>query len=459
MDTGNYIIPLRPIPPAKFPPSYQIYWKVKDDLIGFWPEKAYRFESLSRKVFKLPIFIANSPATVEHVMSTRHDIYQRKSPFMIKALEPLLGDGLFVSDGETWKKHREIESHAFKPNFLKQYSRVMVECANEWRDHFEKNYKNKPFMMLNEMAGLTAEILSRTMFGDEMGRENSKLIVDGFTEYQSTIKQMDISIFLGLPEWFPRLPQKKLTIAKAKQIHKIVDAIIEKFIKIPGESDTLLSYLLKSYSSNSSESLTLQQIRNEAVVILMAGHETTANTLAWAFYLLSIDSRVRTKLSEELRTVIGNRTPTFDDVPNLHYTRAIIEETLRLYPPVPVLSRQAMDDDHIGDVAIKKGTIVLIIPWLLHRHESYWENPHHFIPERFTGEYSKRRDKYTYIPFSTGPRICLGMAFGLTEAILILATLSQRFTFSLAPGYIPDYECRLTLRPTKRLPMILSVNE
>jgi cytochrome P450 len=171
--------------------------------------------------------------------------------------------------------------------------------------------------------------------------------------------------------------------------------------------------------------------------------------------LISIDPRVKNKLQQELDLVLGNRPPNFDDVPNLTYTRAIIEETLRLYPPVPVLSRQAMAEDQIGDIKIDEGSIMLVVPWLLHRHEKYWDKPNHFIPERFTRDWPTRREKYAYVPFSTGPRICLGMAFGLTESILVLATLSQSFELSLEPDYVPDYECRLTLRPKHNLPMRL----
>ncbi|MBF8270334.1 MAG: cytochrome P450 [Gammaproteobacteria bacterium] len=240
----------------------------------------------------------------------------------------------------------------------------------------------------------------------------------------------------------------------AKQIHMVVDDIIATQMKNPNEQHTLLAHMLGHYNPEDPGSISLQQIRNEIVVLLMAGHETTANTLAWSWYLLAEHPRVVERLHGELDSVLGDRTPGFDDVSKLPYTRAVFEETMRLYPPVPILSREAIGEDQIGKYHVPQGAQVVVSPWLLHRHRSYWDHPDHFIPERFTGEWSNKNIKYTYIPFSTGPRNCLGAAFGLTEAILCLAVLAQKFNPVLQPGHKPGYDCRLTLRPAGSLPMI-----
>ncbi|MBU2533501.1 MAG: cytochrome P450, partial [Alphaproteobacteria bacterium] len=180
----------------------------------------------------------------------------------------------------------------------------------------------------------------------------------------------------------------------------------------------------------------------------------TANTLTWAWYLLWACPTYRRKLHEELDSVLGGRPPTADDVGKLTFTRAVIEETLRLYPPVPLLSRQARGPDRIGNSDVKAGDIILVVPWLLHRHDKHWDAPNVFRPERFMPG-AKRPDRFVYIPFSVGQRVCLGQRFGLTEAVLCLAILAQRFELELEPGRHVDVSCRLTLRPEGGLPMFV----
>ena len=194
--------------------------------------------------------------------------------------------------------------------------------------------------------------------------------------------------------------------------------------------------------------------RNESIVMFMAGHETTANTLAWAWYLLDGEPESQRSLQREINEVLDGRLPTLEDVPKLIYTRAVIEETLRLYPPVPILSRQARRGDRVGNKLVDPGTIIVAIPWLLQRHKLYWDKPDEFVPERFLPD-RPRPDKCLYFPFSVGPRVCLGLRFGMTESILCLAILAQKFAPRLEAGHQVEIDCRLTLRPGDCLPMIL----
>ena len=187
----------------------------------------------------------------------------------------------------------------------------------------------------------------------------------------------------------------------------------------------------------------------------MAGHETTANSLAWTWYLLSQAPEIEDRLHAELAQVLRGRLPSLDDIPKLVYTRAVFEEAIRLYPPVPVLARQALHDERIRGRQIAAGSLVLVVPWLLHRHRKYWDKPDHFMPERFLPGNAENLVRHAYLPFSTGPRICAGAAFGLTEAILCLATLAQRARLRLAPGAAVEPVCRLSLRPGNELRMLV----
>lgn len=447
--------PVRPAPLTTDPSALTLFRLARRDLLALWSEETYRLEFFGRKMLWRHTFVANSPDTVEHVLVTRNAIYERKSPFMRKALEPLLGDGLFASDGATWKTRRAIQAPAFSGANVRRFATSMTACAEEMREQWRAHTGTAPLRVLLEMGRLTAEIIGRTMFGDALGAERTARLVRAFSAYQAGIEQFDLGAFFGLPTWFPRTPQWKSAMRAARSVHQIVDEVIRKRMGREPDDSTLLGLLLQNHESRVGGSLTLEQVRNEAVVIFMAGHETTANALAWAWYLLALHPQAEARMHEELARVLGGRAPGYDDAPALKFTRAVIEEALRLYPPVPILSRECLADDVIRGRLIPKGSVVMVVPWLLHRHELLWERPHEFVPERFTADWPARPAKFAYVPFSAGPRICLGAAFALTEAVICLATLAQAFALRIPAGHAQGYECRLTLRPADGLPMRL----
>ena len=455
-EDNNEIIPVRPTPLADYPRPLKLLWMLRKDLLSIWPESAYKEEFFGGPVMNKHMYVANSPDTVEHVLVKCNDNYQRKSPYMQKALEPLLGDGLFVSDGDLWKERRRIEQPAFHPSHLEGYGGIISSVVEETSERWSANHQNKEVKILPEMAWLTAEIISQAMFDYPLGLNKAKTIVNSFADFQASVEQFDLSAFFGWPEWLPNIPQWRRVSRHASKIHIIVEEIIRSGQLEKCKENTLLYQLLATQDSSSSNTkMSLQQMRNESVVILMAGHETTANSLAWAIYLISQFPDKEKKLLDELKYVLNGRPAEYNDLSDLKYTRAIFEEAMRLYPPVPVLSRVALNDDHISNRDVPAGSIMMVIPWLLQRHHSLWVKPHHFIPERFTTEWPTRHDKYAYIPFSAGPRFCLGAAFGLMEATICLATLMQNFSFQLRDNVTPGYECRLTLRPKNGLPMII----
>lgn len=439
------------------------FWSLsgfRRNMLSVWSDKAYRARKLTFRLLNQDYFLCNSPDTVRRVFLDRHDIYDKKSPQMRNALEPLLGDGLFVSDGELWRQRRKACSPPFESSFLPGFAAIMSGSAVEMADRWETMPDGATVDMLNEMARLTAQIIGRTVFGDDVSDEDAAKVVNGFTEYQHTINQIDYADTFGLPllrGLVNPLRRKKAARATAK-VHQVIDQIIERYQQ-GNKPDrlTLLSVLLDGDVSASGKGgcpLHAEAARNEAIVMFMAGHETTANALAWTWYLLDGCNRSRDKMYTEIDQVLQGRTPTLDDVANLPFTRAVFEEALRLYPPVPLLSRQAREEDEIRGAKVKPGTIMLVLPWLLHRHEKEWDNPNAFYPERFMPG-NPRPDKFLYIPFSVGHRVCLGQRFGLTEGILCLATLAQRYRLRLPDNHKVDIECRLTLRPKDGLPMIL----
>jgi len=460
MIDNNQIIPVRPTPLNDYPGPLKLLWMLRKDLLSIWPTSAYQEEFFGGPVMNQHMYVANSPATVEHVLVKNNDNYERKSPYMRKALEPLLGDGLFVSDGALWRERRRLEQPAFHPSHFQTYGNIMADVVADTCDRWKKEHIDKEVMILPEMAWLTAEIISQSMFDYPLGLNKAKQIVEGFADFQASVEQFDLSAFFGWPKWLPNMPQRRRVSHNAGKIHVIVEDIIAMGNAGKLRNNTLLSQLLAVQDSESSITrMSSEQIRNEAVVILMAGHETTANSLAWAIYLISQYPHVEEKLLEELKIVLNGRPARYEDISSLKYTRAIFEEAMRLYPPVPVLSRVALEEETICDRNVPKDSIMLVIPWLLHRHELLWHKPNHFIPERFMDGWPHKHDKCAYVPFSAGPRFCLGAAFGLMEATICLASIMQNFSLSMSPRFTPGYECRLTLRPSNGLPMVIKKRE
>jgi len=446
------------VPPYPFrhevtPPVWTLIGLAKKNFLSIWSTSDFQGRLRSLKVFSRELVLCNRPDVVREAFQTNHVALQRKSPQMRHALEPLLGDGLFVSDGETWMKRRKLVAPIIHGSRVPGFAPIMVDTIEEKRAEWASRPDGSEVDVLAEMAHLTAEIISRTIFGRQLGKDYASKVVRGFTEYQKHIDQVDLLAILGLPDWLPRFRSKALKKANAR-ILEVLDEIIDSYHarKDAGEV-SVIGGLLEARDDNGNP-LSREAIRNEAAVIFMAGHETTANTLAWAWFLLSQSPRVLNKLHAEIDAVLGERTPTFKDIASLSYAKAVIEETLRLYPPVPILAREATEATSISNNPIRKGSLVLVVPWLMHRNPVLWDLPDTFWPERFLQD-SMKPNKYGYVPFSIGPRICPGLQFGMTESILSLVMLARQFDLRLKPGTDVQPVCRLTLRPGETLPMIL----
>ena len=446
------------VPPYPFrhevtPPIWKLPGLAKKDLLSIWSVDDFQGRLRSLRVINRDFILCNRPDVVREAFQTNHASLQRKSPQMRHALQPLLGDGLFVSDGETWAKRRKLVAPIIHGSRVRGFAPIMVDTIDEKRAEWASKPIGAEIDVLAEMAHLTAEIISRTIFGRQLGKNYASEVVRGFSDYQKHIDQIDLIAIFGLPEWLPRFRNRAIKKAKTR-ILDVLDEIIDSYhAKKQGGETSVIGGLLEARDEN-GKPLSRAAIRNEAAVIFMAGHETTANTLAWAWFLISQAPRVAAKLHEEIDTVLGDRTPNFKDVASLPYTKAVIEETLRLYPPVPILAREATQDTTISGKAIAKGAMVMVVPWLMHRNPVLWDLPDAFWPERFL-QHSKKPNKYGYVPFSIGPRICPGLQFGITESILSLAMLARHFDLRLKPGTDVQPVCRLTLRPGETLPMIL----
>ncbi len=447
-------VPPYPFRYEKMPPVWSLIGMAKRNFLSIWGVDDFQSRLRSKKIFTRELVICNRPDVVREAFQTNHDVLQRKSPQMRHALQPLLGDGLFISDTETWAKRRKVVAPIIHGSRVKGFAPIMIETIEEQRADWASQGEGAEVDALADMAHLTAEIICRTIFGRQLGKDHAAEVVQGFSDYQRHIDQVDILSLFGLPEWLPRFRGRAIK-KPVERIMTVLDKIIANYEaqKEKGEA-SVIGGLLEARDEN-GEPLSREAIISEAAVIFMAGHETTANTLAWAWFLLSQCDKSRANLQAELDTVLAGRSPTFQDVPNLPYTKAVIEETLRLYPPVPILAREAMADTSIGGKSVPKGSLVMVVPWLMHRNPVLWSKPDVFDPGRFLNPKSKKPNKYGYVPFSIGPRICAGLQFGMTEAILSLAILAQDFELKLKDGTDVQPVARLTLRPGENLPMTL----
>ena len=421
----------------------------RTNMVAAWPKSFYRRELIHQKVVGRNIFILNRPEDVQHVMVTNAGNY-KKSLANRQALKPILGKGLFVSEGKLWERQRKLLSPSTHRNRLRGYAQTMVETGLETVGKLDECDGDHLVDLTEELTLLTSDIITRTMFGVELGERN-QVLYQAFQDYLASHGRIHMSELIGLPAWIPRPGQGKGKAA-VRLFDSVILSVIEQRRKSKEQRDDLLEMLLE-FRDQEGEPMDFTLLRDEVASIYLAGHETTAITLTWAFYLLHEHPEVKYRLWDELESVLKDRDPEFDDVQKLTYTRAVVDESLRLYPPVHVFSRQALGKDEVSGIAVPKGSFMTISSYVLHRHKLLWKEPDEFDPERFMPSRSGEVKPYSYIPFGAGPRICMGKQFGLMEAVLLLALLAQRFDFKLKPGHTVEPLGRMTLRPGKGMPM------
>jgi cytochrome P450 len=338
---------------------------------------------------------------------------------------------------------------AFDRRSIESYAPIITGVTSDLLRQWDALPNASEVDVAAAMMHTTLHIISRAMFSTNSD-EIVEVVERGVERYQKSVRPSLLDL-LGFPAWFSQLfSQRRRTGAVFTEFDKTVDQLIASRVRESGaEPSDLLARLVAARDAESNGGMTAKEVRDEVVTIFMAGHETTAQALAWTWYLLSLHPLVEAKLHDELRKVLDGRPPQYADMPNLHYTRMVIEESMRLYPPAHTIAREPIAADYILGHRIPASAIVLIVPWLLHRKASLWNEPHRFDPDRFSVEPAR----FTYIPFGAGQRICIGAAFAMTEAILILAMVAQRYRLRLKPDHQIEPQGLITLRPRYGLPM------
>jgi len=444
-------IPPYPKRLQKLPGPIELLKLARRDLLSIWPESTYERQFIQIKLLNRSLAIANHPEIVRYTLVDNHANYQRKSGLVKKLLAPLIGDNLFISDGDQWARRRAVEAPLLAAHIKANSCAAIANTVDEWRQKWA-GLDGDDLEVLPEMKQWVATVLCRFLFDEAITVAKVNGFTESFADYLASIEQLDLNAMFGLPNWLSGKKPSKADGA-IKRIHDWVDDIIAEQISDKTKTGLLSGYLGVLSDNRSNPGLSQEQIRNSLIGFYLAGHETTANTLAWAWYLISQCPEVEQTLHAELDG-LGEAPATVAKLDNLVYTVAVIKETLRLYPPLPLLIREAAADDTIRNRAVPAGSLLLVAPWLLHRHKLYWDKPDHFIPERFLPDAPSPKP-FSYIPFGVGARACLGEELGLQIMALCLAGLAKNFRLEAAKGYMVQPVTRLMLRPNHAMPMRL----
>ena len=426
------------------------------DPLAFYTNMAQRYgEVVHTRLLFWPTFLVFHPDGVRHVLQEHHQNYDRNL-FLYKGLQPFFGEGLATSSGPSWLQHRRLMQPAFHRSRLAALGTLMTEAIRDmltgWQTAAEQE---QPLEVGQEMLRLTLRILGQALFRVDLSDETDA-IGQAFTELLTLLGEY---VYLPFPPLNVPTPRNRRMQAGLRSLNAVVQRLIEEHRKPQKAQHDLLSLLLEALDAESRHGLSDRQVRDEVFTLLFAGHETTANALTWALYLLSHHPAVQQRLQAEVDTVLAGQTPTVEHLGALPYTRMVLEETLRLYPPGATIPRRAIASDHIGGFAIPTNSLVFLTPYITHRHPDFWERPEVFDPERFTPERVAARHRYAYFPFGGGPHLCISQHFALMEAQLALAMIAQRYQLRLVPGQRIEPQVMVTIRPLSDVKMTLHRRE
>jgi cytochrome P450 len=389
-------------------------------------------------------YLLNHPDLVQEVLVAEHRAFH-KGP-TIQAAKLLLGESLLTSEGEEHLRQRRLIQPIFHHEKIAGYAAAMVrraeDAASRWREGVELDVHA-------EMAALTLAIVGETLFGTDVDEASSATVTRALTETLAMFDRVYSPVFRVLV----RLPTP--TMRRYRRIeadlNRVVGDLIAERRAAGADGDDLLSLLLRAEERGAT--MSDDQVRDEALTLFLAGHETTANALSWTWWLLSGHPEVEARLHAELDAALGGRAPGVEDLPRLRYAEAVLSESIRLRPPAWAIGRRAIREVRIGGVTIPEGSIVVVSPWLLHHDARWWPEPLAFRPDRWTTA-AADRPRFAYVPFGGGPRLCVGEPFAWMEGVLLLATIARRWRLRLVPGAVVEPRAVVTLRPRDGLPMV-----
>jgi len=392
------------------------------------------------------VYFLNSPELIESVLVTNQQNFRKDR--VIQNSRWFLGQGLLTSEGGEWLRQRRLSQPAFHRERLALYARIINGCAEEMLDSW-KDGENRD--VHQEMMQLTLRVAAKVLFSVDVKNESKEVAaaLNLLMKHSSGARML-------LPPWVRYLPLPFLIRVRraVRQLDEVVYRIIRERRRSENDNGDLLSMLMSARDEDGSR-MTDRQLRDEVMTFLLAGHETTALSLSWAWYLLSENPEAENKLHHELARVLDGKNPSFEDLPRLCYTEAVVKESVRLYPPAWSLARTAAEDFEIGGYLVPAGSNVVMSQWIMHRDPRFFPSPEQFDPGRWFEEHTQRLPRFAYFPFGGGPRYCVGASFAMMEATLLLAAIAQRFRLRMVPGHNVVPVPSITLRPKYGIKMSL----
>lgn len=392
--------------------------------------------------------LVTHPDLIESVLKNRDSFVKSRG---FRALHRLLGNGLLTNEGDSWFRQRRLAQPVFQRKRIAGYEQIMVDYTEKMLDDWQcEGQPDTPRDIHADMMRLTLNIVMKAIFDQDVSTGEAETVAHALDVAMNWFDSKRRQNFF-IVEWFPR-PENIRYRNAIRAMDDTIYSIIQQRRESGEDPGDLLSMLMAARDEDDGSGMSDQQLRDEIATLMLAGHETTANTLSWTWMLLAQHPEAEAKLHAELEQVLAGRSPTVEDMQKLPYTNAVIKESMRVYPPVPLLGREATEDVVIGDYLIPKNTVVIISQWVMHHSPKYFDQPEAFQPERWletSGEQplEKRLPQGVYFPFGDGPRICIGKGFALMEAVLLLATIAQKYQFDLELGHKIIPQSSITLRP------------
>ncbi|ELW3278508.1 cytochrome P450 [Campylobacter jejuni] len=419
-------------------------------------ERSYKMQTGYVKMPNFDLYVINDTKEVKRMMVDEVREFP-KSAFLHELLSPLLGESIFTTNGEVWKKQRELLRPSFEMTRINKVFNLMSEAVADMMDRFSK-YPNYAVIEVDEaMTFITADVIFRTIMSSKLDEGKGKKILNAFVTFQEQSVHTAMRRMFRFPKWLSYVLGDRKRAKAGDVIRQVLSDIIKPRYDMAdnAEFEDILGSLLLVVDADTNKRFSFEEILDQVAMLFLAGHETTASSLTWTLYLLSLYPKEQEKAYEEITQVLQGGAIEISHLRQFKYLTNIFKESLRLYPPVGFFAREAKKDTQVRDKLIKKGSGVVIAPWLIHRHEEFWTNPHGFNPSRFEGEYKKD----AYLPFGVGERICIGQGFAMQEAILILANILKTYKLELEEGFVPDVVGRLTVRSANGMRIKFSKRE
>jgi cytochrome P450 len=444
-------IPPRPRSLSPLAGLIRTAWRGDGNLLTLLPASAYRMRIGQLGWSRRTTWIINDPEAARAVLVDSEDVYP-KSDLMTGALEPLIGDSIFTSSGARWRQQRRMIDPSFSAVRVAAGYRFMTGAVDAFQPRLEGLAQSgEAFSLDAAMSDLTADVICRAVFGSPLDGGASAEAFAAFHVFERSVAQVELGRLIFDPPFKP-VPQKQEVLAACAAIRRLLGDLLDNRPGAQGEGgDDMASAILAARDPDTGATFTREEVIDQLGVLFLAGHETSASALIWAVFILAQRGEFRDRLRAEVQAVAGDGPITMEMAKRLPFVRNVFRETLRLYPPITFLPRVAIRDTVVGGVKMKRGAMLMISPWTMHRHEGHWEAPDMFDPDRFSGTREAAIRAGTYIPFGTGPRVCAGAAFATTEAVLILAELFRRWDFEVLDAHRVQPAARLTTRPAEQI--------